>query len=129
LAGRKTSLTVETGDQIAKMLQTGVPLAVALAATGTARRTYFGWIARPEPLYVAFRERIEQARAIGEATLIATIARTARTDWRASAFLLERSAPERWARVSQRTGEEPPQVDPFEEFAKPDELAARRKPS
>lgn len=88
-----------------------------------AETTYLRRVARPEPLYVAFRERIDQARAVGEAAL----AREARTDWRAAAFLLERTAPERWARISHRTGEEPPAVDPFEEFAKPDELAARRR--
>ena len=69
--------------------------------------------------------RVLQARAHGEASLVATVRREAEGNWQAAAWLLERGYPDRWARLSQRTppkGERP--ADPFDEV---DELASRRR--
>jgi hypothetical protein len=125
LAGRKTKLTEQLTVHLCGLLEGGVPLPSALAAVGLGRRTYYDWLDRAEPLYLVFRERVEQARGLGEATLVARIAQASTSNWQAAAFLLERGAPERWARVSQRKeeGGEAAPPDPFAEF---DELAARR---
>lgn len=81
----------------------------------------------------SLRERVERARAEGEAHNVAIIAREARGgNWQAAAWMLERQWPERWARPSQREAyidrlaDVPvrPDDDPFSEL---DELAAARR--
>ena len=125
LNGRKTKLTPELTARLTQMLRSGVPLATAVPAAGVSKRTYLEWLARDEPMYVAFAEAVEEARARGEAALVAVISRAAPAQWQAAAFLLERGHPERWARLSQRKQEPQPlpETNPFAEF---DELAARR---
>jgi hypothetical protein len=130
LAGRKTSLTPQLADRLEGLFRTGTPVATAVAAVGLARSTYYDWLDRGEgeqsvPRLAAFRARMELARGEGEAVLVARISRAAAEDWRAAAWLLERGAPARWARPSQRPEEAPSPAadDPFAEF---DELAARR---
>jgi hypothetical protein len=68
-------------------------------------------------------------QALAEPRLVAWIAKASRSNWRAAAWLLERTYPERWAATTrQRRPDEDPhgQPDPFAEFVV-DELAARRK--
>jgi hypothetical protein len=72
------------------------------------------------------REMLEAA--ISEPRLLALVARAAQTQWRASAWLLERGHPERWA-LRPRALEDAAPVpgagdDPFAEV---DELAERRR--
>jgi hypothetical protein len=65
---------------------------------------------------------------LSEPRLVGQIVAASRSNWRASAWLLERTYPERWAATTrQRRPDEQPYADPFAEFV-PDELAARRKP-
>lgn len=64
-----------------------------------------------------------------EGLVAAIILASKRGSWQAAAWILERTAPERWAKPSRtRTLEERPRVlvgpDPFEEL---DEIAARRR--
>jgi hypothetical protein len=66
---------------------------------------------------------------LAEPRLVGEIAKASRSNWRAAAFLLERTYPERWAAATrQRRPDEEPyaQPDPFAEFV-PDELASRRR--
>jgi hypothetical protein len=82
------------------------------------------------------RDRIERARAEGEARNVALIAKAATDSWQAAAWLLERQHPERWARRPREVAppaaavtETPPaggapRSDPFSEV---DDLAARRR--
>jgi hypothetical protein len=65
-------------------------------------------------------------RATSEDRLVAYVASAARTNWRASAWLLERRYPERWAPVRRVEPDIPAVVadDPFREI---DELAAKRR--
>jgi hypothetical protein len=67
-------------------------------------------------------------RVLEEPRLIAQVAAAAKTNWRASAWLLERRYPERWAAPPRRADDEPPPAviadDPFAEV---DQLAAKRR--
>lgn len=111
IAHRKTTLTPQLADQLAPMLRRGLPLATAAAAVNLPRSTLHRWLARPEPVYVAFRERVEQARAEGEVALVLRIARESTTRWQSAAWLLERIAPERYGRPA--TDDAPRPADPF----------------
>jgi hypothetical protein len=105
LAGRKPKLTTETADQLVAMLRSGVPLGVALATVNVGKQTFYRWVARSEPRFVVFRERVEQARAVGEAALFARVALGPEMPWQSAAWLLERQWPERWAPISRRPPE------------------------
>jgi hypothetical protein len=52
----------------------------------------------PERAYLDFAVHVERARAEAEVALVALITRASREDWRAAAWLLERSKPQRWGR-------------------------------
>jgi hypothetical protein len=134
---RGAPLTPELVDRIAGAVAAGSYLAVAVAAAGVARATFQAWWARGDPAreleagdepYRQMRERVERSRAEGETRNIAMVANAARENWQAAAWILERSAPERWARASQRELVVPelpaPSLD--DPFAELDELAQRR---
>jgi hypothetical protein len=135
--GREATLDEQTIANIAKLVSAGTFMNVALAAAGVPRRTFYEWWRRggsdalADAPFRAMRARIEQARAEGEARNVAQIARAAAEDWRAAAWLLERSAPERWGRPEARRREPdedatatPSTPDPFAEV---DELADKRR--
>jgi len=130
--GPDTILTDELADRLAAMLSAGNYLDVACRACGISRGAYRKWMlmgrSPKHPTHKRFRDRVEQASAIGETRAVVIIAEAARDNWQAAAWLLERTNPERWARPSQR--EKPPQAEPVpradDPFAEVDELAARR---
>jgi transposase len=80
------------------MLRAGNYINVACMAVGVSKATLYNWLGRDEPEYRAFAERIDKARAEGEARHVALIAKAAADDWRASAWLLERQHPDRWGK-------------------------------
>ena len=136
-AGRPIKLTSEVADRLVATLRSGNYLHVAVKAAGIHRDTFLEWMKRGatgESPFAELRERVEQSRAEGQVRNIALIARAAEEDWRAAAWLAERSYPELWGGVSVRVraeAEPPPQDvealtedDPFTEF---DELAERRR--
>ena len=132
-----SNLTEETVAAIEEGLRNGAPLAVAAQAAGLSKATILRWLERgrkgrdvPKP-YRELVRRVETARAQGQLAILAGIARAAADDWRAAAWLLERSDPDRWARASARARTKPPEEDetppPADDpFAEVDELAARR---
>jgi hypothetical protein len=72
-------------------------------------------------------ERILASATSEERLVLQVAAAAAKGQWRASAWLLERRFPERWAarpRVQAQARVEPPSDDPFAEV---DELARRRR--
>jgi hypothetical protein len=122
--GWRAMLTPEVADRITALLRAGNYDEVAARGAGIAPRTFREWMQRgaegaegDEP-YAELRERVEKARAEGEALHVARIAKAAEDDWHASAWFLERSYPGRWGRVSPR---------PFDDYEKPteEEQAAR----
>ena len=100
MAGRPTKLTPERADDLVVLLAARVPVEVAARSVNVSRRTLDRWLRQPD-----LRARVEQARAAGpqatdalsEARAVVLILRAGATDWRASAWWLERRWPERWA--------------------------------
>lgn len=85
--------------------------------------------------YRDFRAAVERARAEAEATLVARVAKAAQNgSWSAAAWLLERRAPERWGKPSDRVNSEKEKEDEEGDgenkdpiLRARDDLAARRK--
>jgi len=125
--GRKTKLTLELTEQLVSMLRAGVPAATACARLSVSKSAYHEWLAADDPLHARFAERVREAQATGEALLVTRIAAASTENWQAAAWLLERTVPERYARLSQRAlaPEQEKPDDPFAEFVT-DELAERR---
>ncbi len=130
--GRPSKLTRELRECVVALIAAGNPLAVAAEASGIARSTLAAWLKRGESTkrvdlpYRQLAQAVERARAEAEANLVAQMRQAAaKGSWKASAWLLERQAPVRWARDSARgkAPEKPADADPFGEV---DELAQRR---
>ena len=135
--GRPTLLSETVTSQLCAMLRAGNYLHVAVKAAGISRGTFDRWIQQSkggDPTFVEFADRIDRARAEGQARHVALIAKSATEDWRAAAWLLERSHPQLWAGVSVRMRsdessgtEEPVASSSDDPFAEVDELAQRRR--
>lgn len=134
---RPSKLSPDVQAQIAALIRAGNTVEVAAAAAGIGQGTFYEWMARGEKPGAAnvpfrgFREAIEQARAESEAGMVARIAKAASNgSWQAAAWLLERRAPERWAKAAERrllADQEIPVETVADPFAAADELAARRR--
>lgn len=113
---------VLVGDAVVRAVQAGASVELAAESVGVSKQTVYNWISRgeewadppvytrgklkgePKPIpegervYVDFLDAFTRARASGKVWHVANIRRQAEDDWRASAFFLERSDPENWAR-------------------------------
>jgi hypothetical protein len=102
--GRPTKLTKQITDDIVELLQKGGYAETAAVAAGISKRTFYEWMERGNPTgtkaadeeYRVFRRRVEEARAKGEQVRVEQVLAGAATDWRAAAWYLERTNPERW---------------------------------
>lgn len=135
--GRPSKLTDELVERVRLLVAAGNPLQLAAEACGVQRQTLHAWIRRGErggatnEPYRTFAAAVEQARAEAEGDLVAQVRKaSASGSWRAAAWLLERSAPDRWVRDSSARGKRA--AAPEEEssaadgFAEVDQLAQRR---
>jgi hypothetical protein len=142
---RPSKLTPELRERIEQELADGAPVVVAAQRTGVSPRSLTRWLSqglviRPSapdaPLGFAATPpdpapgtggSIEGRVADAEEGLVAVILAAARRgSWQASAWLLERSIPERWARPPARTTEAPRVPALPGVFDEVDQLAARR---
>lgn len=104
----RTKLTAETRETIALLIRAGNTVDIAAEAVGISKRTFHNWmnrgeIAPPGDALRLFFDAVEAARDQAEASQVATVAQAARNgSWRASAWLLERRWPERWAKATDR---------------------------
>lgn len=100
--GRPSSLTPETEADIVRMLERGAYLTHAAGAVGVDRRTLYRWMevggadlaagrATPE---ASFWEAVGRARAKGRVAMVEVIEGASKRDWRAAAWMLERTDPE-----------------------------------
>lgn len=109
--GRRSRLTDRLIDQFAELLSEGISQRTAHEALGIPERTFYQWLSdgRAEleelpkkrwTLRGRLAEVVNQAVAIGEISLVQVIQGATSGDWKASAWLLERRWPERYARRS-----------------------------
>jgi hypothetical protein len=104
----RTKLTAETRETIALLIRAGNTVDIAGEAVGINRRTFFGWMNRgetaaPGDALRLFFDAVEAARQQAETSHVAMVSQAARNgSWRASAWLLERRWPERWAKATDR---------------------------
>lgn len=109
-AGRPDGITEDKVTEFERLIGAGNYVETACGVLGVGRSTYNDWMSkglRDGPQfgqYRAFRQRMEVAKAKAEARHVANISKAAFVDGDAkmSAWFLERTAPERWARPSQR---------------------------
>lgn len=114
--GRKPKLDERLTEQLVQLLKSGNYVETAIAAVGLSKSTFYEWlergdherVAQADEPYRVFREKVEHARAEGEATNVLRIARAAAEDWKAAAWMLERQFPDRWGRPAQRNGRAQP---------------------
>ncbi|KKM14961.1 hypothetical protein LCGC14_1700850 [marine sediment metagenome] len=99
--GRQSKLTSDLQDVIVKYVKEGNYDMVAAQAAGITRATFYRWIRegkkKQEGIYYDFYRAIEQAKSLGEASLLQTIKLASRRAWTAAAWILERSRPERYS--------------------------------
>jgi hypothetical protein len=102
--GRPTRQSEETQARICRVVAFGNSVECGAALSGVGRRTVFIWILRGEKEhrgpYHAFAVAYRKAQAAAEVRDVAAIRAAALAGtWQASAWLLERRHPERWART------------------------------
>jgi hypothetical protein len=113
--GRPAKLDDATTERILSILRTGGYVEAAAGAAGVSKQTIYNWLERGHPEgtrkdeesprqlraedepFREFRAKVDRARAEGEATALALIQRAAARDWKAAAWMLERTRPERYA--------------------------------
>lgn len=87
-------MTPEVIDAILRAIRCGLHLEIASAIAGVSPSTVRSHRGRHRDFDAAVRK----SEAMCEGSLVAVINRAANEDFRAAAWLLERSRPERWAR-------------------------------
>lgn len=99
--------------RIAEYVAAGCPVDAAAAACDIGRATVFAWIAIGEewqdveledvPVdrrpFRDFSDSIKKAKLAAEPRHLRTIERASATDWKAAAWILERTRPERYSRI------------------------------
>ena len=96
---RPTKMTAETVDGVLAALRAGLSFRLASEAVGINPDTLHEWRQGRFPrgadpaVKATFSEGITRARAQGAARLVTIINRAAPDDWRAAAWLLERTHP------------------------------------
>jgi transposase len=109
--GRPGKLTHELVERIAYAVERGVTWEVAAQVAGVHEATLIEWRKRGEQehdegrdtVYADLHEELTRARAAAEVALVDVVRRHTVTDWRAAAWLLERSRPDRWASTAKLT--------------------------
>jgi transposase len=96
--GRNDTLTPERQENIIALLRDGVLIKDACEIAGVPLSTFYDWLKKgdepaAEPKFSEFSESITRARAQAKAVAVQNITGQGATDWRASAWFLERSFP------------------------------------
>lgn len=113
--GRKTKCTPNLIQEISQVLAAGNYICVACEYVGITQATYFSWVNRAtaelerveeeggevsehEEIFVEFLKSATRARSSAEVQSVARLRKAGESDWKADAFFLERSFPDRWGR-------------------------------
>lgn len=98
--GRKITLTAEMQTRVVDLLRAGVMPDLAAQVAGIPRSTFYLWLKTgregKDSKLTRFAVEVDKARGEGEARHVAQIAQQAKKDWRAGAWLLSRSNPDRY---------------------------------
>ena len=104
---RKTVLSHNKIIEITEYIKAGNYAVTACRLAGVSERTYYHWLAlgkqQESSIYAEFYETIEQAEAEREARLVEKLAKS--NDLKATMWMLERTAPERWGMRRSRAEE------------------------
>lgn len=94
--GAKSILTPPLQKRICESLEKCNTIKTACEACGIGERTFYDWM-KSNP---AFAAAVYRARSRSKAKLVRVITNAAPNDWRAAAWILERSWPKEYARVT-----------------------------
>jgi hypothetical protein len=112
-----TLLTPELAESFCKVVAAGNYRIVAAAAVGVTDRSVKKWIARGKKeesgIYREFMLAVEKAEGSAERAMVRLIRKSARTDWHAAAWYLERKFNERWGRQDRTIIAKSEQVAPL----------------
>lgn len=105
-AHRRSKLTEELQHKITALLRNGNYVETACGAAGISVSTFYAWMERGEAgeeagtqsAFLEFSEAVHRSRAEGEAMLLQQIRQAAPKDWRAAAWILERTMPAKYGR-------------------------------
>lgn len=107
--GRPRKLSPELTAQIVERIIDGSPPSIAANLSGISSSTFFSWMAKGrncEGEFSEFLEAVERAFSQSMALRLGNINRAAlKGDWRASAWLLEKMAPEEFGRTRKKIQE------------------------
>ena len=105
----------EVIQAVLRAIRKGAHSEIAAAACGVSIRTWQEWRQKGrngvEP-YASLETQIERAEAKAELGYVARIKLKSARDWKADAWLLERSRPQRWGKAAPE-----PEIDDDEEIA------------
>lgn len=100
--GARCKLTTETERLICEQIAAGATLETASVVAGIGERTLREWRSKGREerrgVFASFNERVEQALALCEIRALEVIGDAGKKYWQATAWLLERRFPDRWAR-------------------------------
>lgn len=99
--GRPTDLTPEVHAKIVDLVKGANFPEIAAQACGVGASTHRSWMTRGkkgEEPFAAYRAAIKAAECTAEARAVAVIVDAMLTDWKASAWYLERKNYKRWGR-------------------------------
>ena len=101
---RPEKFTPEIVEQISSLIREGNLPSVSASLCGISPSTFFNWMKRGregEPRFLEFSESVERASAGATVNRVSYIVRAAEIGhWRAAAWLLERTCPERYGKRS-----------------------------
>ena len=100
--GRPTSCTPEATARMAEALSKGRSVRASCRYAGISADSHYSWLKRAEsgegPPFSDYRDATRKAEAAGEDRHLRVIEGAAEEDWRASAWLLERTRPADYGR-------------------------------
>lgn len=101
--GRPTKLTPELTESICKFLRVGNYIETVCAYHSISKTTLYEWMklgnSEDEGLHRNFLNAVGQAMAEAEMRDVQIIQKASETDWKASAWRLERKFPTKWGRM------------------------------
>jgi hypothetical protein len=102
-----SKFTPDVRDKILNALRAGCPIDTALAFAGVSKEGFYKWVRRgnkappaphPDHQFRVFVDAVNTVLATVEVHHAGIITTAAKKDWRASAHILERRFPSRWAK-------------------------------